>query len=84
MSESVTGFEPATLGLEVPRAIQLRHTDRRLVAPLTEEVWHLNQKPNLKVCDCCMRPGHIDVHFNSRRPKYCVLHERLELSTFGS
>ena len=25
--ESMAGLEPATLGLEVPRAIQLRHTD---------------------------------------------------------
>ena len=27
LKKSVTGIEPATLGLEVPRAIQLRHTD---------------------------------------------------------
>ena len=31
LKKSVTGIEPATLGLEVPRAIQLRHTDSILI-----------------------------------------------------
>ena len=37
LKKSVTGIEPATLGLEVPRAIQLRHTD-----PIIIYIYSLN------------------------------------------